>query len=69
MDTKRCPPRGLRRSRRHPPDFARALHARRAKAPVLGLIFPPANRGVPEEGVAMYGDRLKFVVTGLASSR
>jgi arylmalonate decarboxylase len=35
------------------------------KAPVLGLIFPPANRGIPEEGVAMYGDRLKFVVTGL----
>ena len=35
------------------------------KVPVLGLIFPPANRGVPEEGVAMYGERLKFVVTGL----
>ena len=36
-----------------------------AKAPVLGLIFPPLNRGVPEEGIAMYGDRLKYVVTGL----
>jgi len=36
-----------------------------AKAPVLGLIFPPMNRGVPEEGIAMYGDRLKYVVTGL----
>jgi len=35
------------------------------KAPVLGLIFPPLNRGVPEEGIAMYGDRLKYVVTGL----
>ena len=35
------------------------------QVPVLGLIFPPANRGVPEEGVAMYGERLKFVVTGL----
>jgi arylmalonate decarboxylase len=35
------------------------------KVPVLGLIFPPSNRGIPEEGVAMYGDRLKFVVTGL----
>src|SRR5215831_11133562 len=35
------------------------------KVPVLGLIFPPLNRGVPEEGVAMYGERLKFVVTGL----
>jgi arylmalonate decarboxylase len=36
-----------------------------AKAPVLGLIFPPLNRGVPDEGIAMYGDRLKYVVTGL----
>jgi len=35
------------------------------KAPVLGLIFPPLNRGVPDEGIAMYGDRLKYVVTGL----
>ncbi len=35
------------------------------KVPVLGLIFPPADRGIPEEGVAMYGDSLKFVVTGL----
>src|SRR5688500_6827335 len=35
------------------------------KAPILGLIFPPLNRGVPEEGIAMYGDRLKYVVTGL----
>ena len=35
------------------------------KVPVLGLIFPPSNRGIPEEGVAMYGERLKFVVTGL----
>ena len=35
------------------------------KVPVLGLIFPPLNRGVPEEGVAMYGERLKFVVTGI----
>jgi len=36
-----------------------------AKAPVLGLIFPPLNRGVPDEGLAMYGDKLKYVVTGL----
>jgi len=36
-----------------------------AKPPVLGLIFPPLNRGVPDEGIAMYGDRLKYVVTGL----
>jgi arylmalonate decarboxylase len=35
------------------------------KVPVLGLIFPPLNRGVPDEGIAMYGDRLKYVVTGL----
>lgn len=33
--------------------------------PVLGLIFPVSTRGVPEEGVAMYGDRLRFVTTGL----
>jgi arylmalonate decarboxylase len=52
---------------------AAALTARSAaaagKVPVLGLIFPPANRGVPEEGVAMYGDKLKFVVTGLGVER
>jgi arylmalonate decarboxylase len=35
------------------------------KVPVLGLIFPPLNRGIPEEGIAMYGDKIKFVVTGL----
>jgi arylmalonate decarboxylase len=35
------------------------------KAPILGLIFPPLNRGIPEEGIAMYADRLKYVVTGL----
>lgn len=39
------------------------------RVPVLGLIFPPADRGIPEEGVAMYGDRLKFVVTGLGLDR
>lgn len=41
------------------------LRAAAQDAPVLGLIFPPHGRGVPEEGVAMYGDRLGFVVTGL----
>jgi arylmalonate decarboxylase len=40
-----------------------------ARVPVLGLIFPPSNRGIPEEGVAMYGDRLRFVVTGLGLDR
>jgi arylmalonate decarboxylase len=39
------------------------------KVPVLGLIFPPSDRGIPEEGTAMYGDRLKFVVTGLGLDR
>jgi len=37
--------------------------------PVLGLIFPPSTRGVPEEGVAMYGGQLRFVVTGLGIGR
>ena len=52
---------------------AAAFGARGAAAagqvPVLGLIFPPLGRGVPEEGVAMYGDKLKFVVTGLGVER
>ncbi len=39
--------------------------AAQSRVPVLGLIFPPLNRGVPDEGIAMYGDRLKYVVTGL----
>jgi arylmalonate decarboxylase len=39
------------------------------KVPVLGLIFPPSDRGVPEEGVAMYGDTLKYVVNGLGVER
>lgn len=37
--------------------------------PVLGLIIPPAKQEVPEEGVAMYGGRLRFVVTGLGIER
>lgn len=49
------------------------LGSRRAgsaeRAPVLGLIFPPFGRGIPEEGVAMYGDKLRFVVTGLGLDR
>jgi arylmalonate decarboxylase len=39
------------------------------RVPVLGLIFPVSTRGIPEEGVAMYGDRLKFVVTGIGLDR
>lgn len=43
--------------------------AAQGRVPVLGLIFPPSNRGIPEEGVAMYRDRLRFVVTGLGLDR
>jgi len=39
------------------------------ETPVLGLIFPPSDRGVPEEGIAMYGSNLRFVVTGLGLDR
>lgn len=39
----------------HPPD----------DAPVLGLIFPPNGRGIPDEGIAMYGERLRYAVQGL----
>lgn len=50
-----------------------SLGTRRARGadtvPVLGLIFPVSNRGIPEEGIAMYGDRLRFVVTGLPLER
>ena len=45
--------------------FPLARAAAQGKVPVLGLIFPPLNRGIPDEGIAMYGDRLKYVVTGL----
>jgi arylmalonate decarboxylase len=31
----------------------------------LGLIFPPAGRGVPEEGLAMYGDRIEYLIETL----
>jgi arylmalonate decarboxylase len=39
------------------------------RVPVLGLILPPASRAIPEEGIAMYGDRLRWVVTGLGIER
>jgi arylmalonate decarboxylase len=39
------------------------------KVPVLGLIFPVSDRGVPEEGTAMYGESLRFVVNGLGLDR
>jgi arylmalonate decarboxylase len=31
----------------------------------LGLIFPPTGRGVPEEGLAMYGDSIEYLVETL----
>jgi len=43
--------------------------AAQAKAPVLGLIFPPNRTAIPEEGVAMYGDRLRYVTVGLGIER
>jgi len=33
--------------------------------PALGLIFPPLNRPVPEEGLIMYPSGVKFLVEGL----
>jgi arylmalonate decarboxylase len=36
-----------------------------AEGSKLGLIFPPAGRGVPEEGIAMYGDSIEFLVETL----
>jgi arylmalonate decarboxylase len=33
--------------------------------PVIGLIFPPANRPVPDEAKRMYPTGVKFLVTGL----
>jgi arylmalonate decarboxylase len=49
--------------------FGARLAAAQGRVPVLGLIFPPADRGVPEEGLAMYGDTLRYVVTGLGVER
>ena len=53
--------------------FAAGLGLRAAgaaqKLPVLGLILPPANREIPPEGIAMYGNQLRFVVTGLGIER
>lgn len=56
------------RAAERPADSASSGHARNT-VPVLGLIFPPHGRGVPEEGVAMYGERLRFVATGLGVER
>jgi arylmalonate decarboxylase len=43
--------------------LSRAANA--AEGRKLGLIFPPAGRGVPEEGLAMYGDTIEFLVETL----
>jgi arylmalonate decarboxylase len=40
-------------------------NAAAATPPKLGLIFPPAGRGVPEEGLAMYPSTVEFLVEGL----
>jgi arylmalonate decarboxylase len=48
---------------------ATAQAAAPRKAPVLGLIFPPDRTAIPEEGVAMYGDRLRYVTVGLGIER
>jgi arylmalonate decarboxylase len=36
-----------------------------AAEPTLGLIFPPAGRGIPEEGLAMYPNGVRFLAEGL----
>jgi arylmalonate decarboxylase len=39
------------------------------RKPLLGLILPPAKREIPDEGIAMYGDQLRFAVAGLGIER
>ncbi len=39
------------------------------RTPVLGLIVPPASRDDPEEGIAMYGNRLRYLIQGLGIER
>ena len=36
-----------------------------ADMPNLGLIFPPAGRGVPEEGLTMYPKRVNYLTEAL----
>jgi len=50
--------------------LAEAAQADAPKKPrVLGLIFPPNRTAIPDEGVAMYGDRLHYVTVGLGIER
>ena len=37
----------------------------KASAPCVGLIVPPAHGRVPDDGAALYGDRVKFIARGL----
>ena len=46
-----------------------SARAAEEEAPVLGLIFPVSTRGIPDEGVAMYGERLRWVTIGLGLER
>jgi len=39
------------------------------KISTLGLILPPDKSDIPEEAVAMYGQQLRFVATGLGIER
>jgi len=44
---------------------ARAAEPEQGPARKLGLIFPPAGRGVPEEGLAMYGANIEYLIENL----
>jgi len=49
--------------------FSKQAAPAQTQAPVLGLIFPPNRTEIPEEGVAMYGARLRYVTAGLGIER
>ncbi len=36
-----------------------------APAPTIGLIVPPADGLVPQDGPLLYGDRIRFIARGL----
>lgn len=42
-----------------------SVTAAATEARKLGLIFPPAGRGVPEEGLAMYGSDIEYLIETL----
>ena len=35
------------------------------RKPRLGMIFPVIDRGVPEEGLTLYGDKIDYVIENL----